>query len=522
MSHNSIIILGIPVDNLSMDETIGQIFAMIETSGQERRPCYVATVNVDFLVNTLSWRSKKVRHPELLNILRRADLVTPDGMPLVWASRFLGTPLKERVTGADLVPRLAEASAKHGKSIFFLGGREDVGRQAAELLKERYPELKIAGVFSPYVHVDGESLITAQEEDREIIDRINRSGADILLIGFGNPKQEVWFDRNRNRLKVPVSVGIGGTYEFITGSVKRAPEWMCKSGVEWIYRITQDPKRLWKRYFVGFFKFGFMVFPAIAYYRYRRLLYHLFSKKPANYTKTAPEPGKTASAVNIITLPELMDAETVSGKGEKIKAQLGLSAITVFDLSRVTFMDSSGLGMLISLNRLAQRTETNIYFIGIRSHIRRVFELNRIYDLFKEKIYKNIDEVLKQIKKIGKLPPFYIMEVSRAKDVLIHLFGTLDASQMPGVQMETILKKIGERCCILNLRDLTFIDSSGLVFFLKIQRYVSKQGKACVLCGLKGNVRQMFSITKLESLFKIEKDVLSAEKLLEKNILNSK
>jgi exopolysaccharide biosynthesis WecB/TagA/CpsF family protein len=188
-----------------------------------------------------------VRHPELLDILRRADLVTADGMPIVWTSKLLGVPLKDRVTGADLVPKLTQEAARRQKSIYFLGGRGDVGRQAADLLKKRYPNLKVAGTDAPFVHTEGAALSEAEEEDQAIVERINRSGADILLIGFGNPKQEIWFDRNRNRLKVPVSIGIGGTYEFIVGSVARAPVWMQKTGLEWVFRITQDPWRLWNR-----------------------------------------------------------------------------------------------------------------------------------------------------------------------------------------------------------------------------------------------------------------------------------
>ena len=223
MAHETIVILGIPIDNLNMAETIEEILSLVEAYGRDGRARQVVTVNVDFVVNTLTWRLSRSRHPELLDILRKADLVTPDGMPMVWTSRLFGTPLKERVTGADLVPRLAEAAAEHGKSIYFLGGRGDAGKRAANKLKNQYPNLKIAGIDSPFVRIEGETLDAALDEDRAIVDRINRSGADILLIGFGNPKQEVWFERNRHRLQVPVSIGIGGTYEFIVGSVARAP-----------------------------------------------------------------------------------------------------------------------------------------------------------------------------------------------------------------------------------------------------------------------------------------------------------
>ncbi len=145
MGHDTIAILGIPIDNLTMEETVERIFAMIEAYANDGRPRQVATVNVDFVVNTLSWRLSRIRHPELLDILRRADLVTADGMPIVWTSKLLRTPLKERVTGADLVPRLAEEAAKRQKSIYFLGGLGDVGKKAAELLRGSLSRLEDCG-----------------------------------------------------------------------------------------------------------------------------------------------------------------------------------------------------------------------------------------------------------------------------------------------------------------------------------------------------------------------------------------
>jgi len=315
MISETVVILGIPADNLTMDETVDRIFSMIEAYQRDQRPRQVATVNVDFVVNTLTWRLGRIRHPELLDILQRADLVTADGMPLVVISKLLGSPLKGRVTGADLVPRLAKDAAERGKSLYFLGGREAAARGAAALLQERYPNLVIAGIDSPFVSIEGENLADAEEVDREIVARINHARPDILLIAFGNPKQEVWFNRNRNRLRVPVSIGIGGTFEFIVGSVRRAPIWMQRAGLEWIFRISQDPGRLWKRYMVGFFKFGLMVWPAVLYYRYNRLRYQLFRPKgalPPEATGLAGVPG--SGCLNIIPLPQSPGSCLVGGR----------------------------------------------------------------------------------------------------------------------------------------------------------------------------------------------------------------
>jgi N-acetylglucosaminyldiphosphoundecaprenol N-acetyl-beta-D-mannosaminyltransferase len=488
---------------------------MIDAYKKDHRSRLVATVNVDFVVNTLSWSLKQSRHPELLDILRRADLVTPDGMPIVWASKLLGVPLKGRVTGADLVPRLAMEAAGRQKSIYFLGGRGDVGRKAAELLKKRYPNLKVAETDSPFVHVEGEALSGAEEQDQAIVERINRSGADILLIGFGNPKQEIWFDRNRTRLKVPVSIGIGGTYEFIVGSVARAPLWMQKTGLEWVFRITQDPWRLWKRYFVGFFKFGLMILPAVLYYRFKRLLFNLFHKKVSTPDSQASFSGESsAAALTLIPVPNPLDASVVETVREELEKKVSQHSNIVLDFSQVDFIDSSGLGLLISLWRKADKKRKALFMIGVKSSTRRFFELSRIFDLFKNRIFDTLSEATYFIKKNADLPGFYFFNIIRPEDVIFHLFGALDAAQMAALDVKNVIKEIGYKDCIFNLKNLTFIDSSGIMFFLKIQKHVSKQGKTCIISNLTDNVLQMFRITKLNRLFTIAEDTLAAEKIL--------
>lgn len=216
----------------------------------------VATANVDFMVNAHNRKDSKNAN-NLLSILRKADLVTADGMPLVWLSQLLGEPLKERVTGADMVPALAEKASMEGKSIYFFGGADGSAKQTAKIFKGLHPELKIAGFSAPMIDMDDEI------ENMVEIARINVTEPDILLIALGNPKQEFWFDRYKKYMKVPVSIGVGGTFEFISGVTSRAPEWMQKTGLEWIFRMAQDPKRLINRYAKGLFSFNRMVVPLL-------------------------------------------------------------------------------------------------------------------------------------------------------------------------------------------------------------------------------------------------------------------
>ena len=252
------VLFGMPFDGLTLQQTLDRIFEF--AAGPGPRGCRIAaTVNVDFIVNTYYALKSRPCRPELAAVLRRAELVIADGMPLVWLSRLLGTPLPERVPGSDLVPLIAERAAKEGRKLYFLGGAEEYTRRAAELLCARHPGLQIE-YSSPFVKLDAPD---AEKLDEEICRRINDSGASILLVGFGNPKQEIWAERNRHRLHCGISMGVGGTFNFLAGSVKRAPGWMQAGGLEWIYRIIQEPRRLWKRYFIGFFQFGFMALAAL-------------------------------------------------------------------------------------------------------------------------------------------------------------------------------------------------------------------------------------------------------------------
>lgn len=515
MTDNAIVILGIPIHNLNMDETVHRIFDMIDDYRVDGRPRQVATVNVDFVVNTLTWGLANIRHPELLDILRKADLVTADGMPMVWTSRLLGTPLKERVTGADLVPRLAQEAARRGKSIYFLGGRGDVGKQAADLLQQRYPGLIVAGSDSPFVHVEGDELADAPESDRPIVEHINRLKADMLLIGFGNPKQEVWFERNRHRLKVPVSIGIGGTYEFILGTVARAPVWMQKAGLEWIFRITQDPKRLWKRYVIGFLKFGLLILPSIVYYKYRRLLFKLKYRPgmaPDLQTRNVEPPG--VEAITTVTLPISLDAASVMEIRENIQTTVIQHAHTILDFKQVDFIDSSGLGLLLTLWRKAGKDQNKLFFIHISRAVQRLFELSRVLDLFQGILFNSYDAALAHIQATARRPVFTCLETIRERHVVLRLEGELDAAQMAALDLPALLTVIGGKHCILDVSDLSFVDSSGIMLFLKIQRHVAMHGKSCVLTDMQDKVRRMFQITKLVRLFKTAENTAAAEKMV--------
>jgi N-acetylglucosaminyldiphosphoundecaprenol N-acetyl-beta-D-mannosaminyltransferase len=226
-----IAVLGLPLDSLTADEAVDAIERLILSGGTHQ----VATANLDFWMNSLS-------DPHLHRIIAGCSLVLPDGMPLVWVSKLLGCPLPERVTGVDLVPRLAELSARKGFGLFLLGGKGNVAERAKEFLERKFPGVRIVGTYSP----------SEEEMERldhsEILARIHAAKPAMLLVALGNPKQEKWIWMHRKRLGVPVAIGVGGTFEILVGDVRRAPQWIQRHGLEWAMRLVQEPGRLGPRY----------------------------------------------------------------------------------------------------------------------------------------------------------------------------------------------------------------------------------------------------------------------------------
>ncbi|SCY29960.1 WecB/TagA/CpsF family glycosyltransferase [Desulfoluna spongiiphila] len=515
---DTVLILGIPLDNLTMEETVDRIHDMVAAYRKDGKPRLVATVNVDFLVNTLSWFSTVPRHPELLGILQHADLVTADGMPLVWASRLLGNPLKERVTGADLVPRLAIAAPGRKLSLYFLGGRGEVARQAAETLKKKNPGMLIAGVDAPFVHVEGEKLAQADEDDAEVIDRINEASPDVLLVAFGNPKQEAWFHRNSHRLKAAVTIGIGGTFEFITGSVSRAPVWMQKAGLEWVYRLTQDPKRLWKRYIIGLFKFTVMVLPIIVQDRWRRFRVRtLRIKTPDTPAFEGTMPLK--NELNVVPLPDELDASVVAKLKQQQEEWLAHDNGLVLDFRNVRFIDSSGLGFLLGLWKKGSARYAGFHMAGVQPPVMKTLKLNRVASLLSDHMVEDLDEIVNSQQAPSLNRPFYHTLTATEQARELQLYGALDAAQMQGLDVKQILKSVAARHLIVDLTHLNFVDSTGLILLLKIKKTVASSGHTCLTCGASSHVTQMLRVTRLDHFFPSLQDIQTARVALDDLVL---
>ncbi len=224
---------GVRIDSVDLESAVGRI----ESAISDRSPIQIATVNLDFLV-------RAQRSSELRKVLSRCELNVADGMPVVWLSRLAGRPLPGRTAGSDLIPLALGRLAAKGARVFLFGGERAVALEAGRRLEEAYPGLVVAG------HCEPPHAAIDRMPNRSIVNLIRAARPDVLLVALGNPKQELWIARHRDELGVSVAIGVGCTLDLLAGKSRRAPRWMQTTGLEWLFRLAQEPRRLFMRYFV--------------------------------------------------------------------------------------------------------------------------------------------------------------------------------------------------------------------------------------------------------------------------------
>jgi N-acetylglucosaminyldiphosphoundecaprenol N-acetyl-beta-D-mannosaminyltransferase len=229
-------ILGVPIGILDMPKAVDLIGSWID--GSEKRGRYVVVADA---YNVMLAK----QDPKHLEALVGADVVTPDGMPLVWVSWLRGVKETRRVSGPDLLPEVCARSNETGWRHYFYGGAEGVGETLAGKLKDKNPKLQIAGIECPPFRV------LSADEKEAVIQRIKASKADIVWVGLGCPKQEAWMHEHVGRLDGVVLIGVGAAFDFLSGRIARAPVWMQRNGLEWLHRLASEPRRLWRRYLIS-------------------------------------------------------------------------------------------------------------------------------------------------------------------------------------------------------------------------------------------------------------------------------
>jgi len=461
-----LVLFGVPFHDVTMAETLEWIDGLIAS----RRPAYLVTANLDFAAQASG-------DVELQRILVEAELVLCDGTPLVWASRLAGKPLRERVAGSDLVPRLAAHAERRGYKIFLLGGEPEILERAATNLSKNHPLLPPVKFYSP-------PFASLQDLDHAgIRQRLEEAQPDILLVAFGCPKQEKWISMHYRSMGVPCSIGVGATVDFLAGKVSRAPAWMAKLGLEWVFRLSQEPKRLAGRYWKDI---CFLVGQSWREFRVARA------------SGALPPP----HAQEVPPSPEL---EVISWKGAIASADLdqlprpSMTAPFVIDLSGVSGVDSRGLGMMLRMIRESWTAGVGGCFLAPSAAVRLVVEVTRL-----ERILP-LAATMEEAKALLAREPSAVrphLDETGGLSIEFPQRVTAENAQVlgQGIKQSWEENPLARRIAV-DLAETTFIDSSGLGLILRLHRLAAgRAGARMEILHPHGNVLNVIRIAGLESL----------------------
>jgi N-acetylglucosaminyldiphosphoundecaprenol N-acetyl-beta-D-mannosaminyltransferase len=470
-----IAILGVPFDNVSTAETLRIIDDMVAS----RRPHYLVTANVDFLVQA-------AHDVELRRILFDAHLVLCDGTPLVWASKLLGNPLPERVAGSDLVPILLGVAAEKGYRPFFLGASQEAIETAVARAKQQYPALEFAGYYSPPYN----KLLEMDHE--EIRERILQARPDLLFVGFGCPKQEKWINMHYRSLGVPVSIGVGGTIDFLAGRLARAPRWMQVSGTEWIFRLAQEPRRLLGRYAKDLRHFSGAI--AAQCWQLRKTRRRAKKRKPAEARPALSAP------FQVLTVPARLDFEEVHQIRQELESALLSPTPVVLDLAQVEFIDSTGIGLLIRLQKRARSSNNQLILANVPDNVERALGLMRLNDFFIS--VPDLQAAEAHLREAGNYSAVQLRTTAAGPYPSLVWNGELTAANSEEIWVATMdhlaARSLVQRSLSIDLSKLTFIDSSGLSVMIRTRKFATRQGMKIEFTGLHSNVLNAIRLSRLE------------------------
>lgn len=456
-------VLGVPFAPLDTADAIGAIRAMIRS----RCPHQIVTANVDFLIQAH-------RDVELRRILLDADLVLCDGAPVRWASRWLGNPLPARVAGADLVPALFASPAGRGLRVFLLGGGPGVAADAAAQIGIRWPEVRIVGTFCPAFG----PLLEMNHE--EIIREVRTVRPEVLLVAFGCPKQEKWIAMHLRSLGVPVVIGVGGTLDFLAGRVRRAPEWMRHHGLEWLYRLLQEPARLHRRYRTNLREF----FPAIA-----RQVSALRSAAPLPDDEMPPSLRFTHDVLEVLAGDALTRA-ALDRHARFWRHSVPRDASCVLDVSEVDAVDSTGLAFLLDWRRQLRQHDARLVLLAPSRALRRALAAARLTSAFV--VVRSAVEAEQWIAGMQDEPPVSC----DAEAGLLRWHGDIHVGNARAVWRLTLqhLFALGVRrpAVVVDLAEVRFIDSTAAGLMLRLKEAAREQfGYEAIFIGARADVQNV-------------------------------
>ena len=465
------VLLGLPFHDLTLGETLDYCReAMKGDAGH-----YLVTANVDFT-------TQAYEDPDLKKIVFFADRVVCDGMPLVWLSKLFGYPLRERVAGSDMVPKLLEICGNEGHAVYFFGSDLATLEEAKTIVEERYPGLRVVGIDSPPMGA------VIEWDNDALCGRMKASGANLLLVCLGCPKQERWIFAHHRETGIPLSIGVGASLDFITGKQKRAPRWMQKTGLEWFWRMSSSPSRLVSRYSKDLV---FLVKASLRQAWAQRRRENIADTIVINPTGV---PVRVPKVTRIVWSGELQRAASAG-----VCVPERIECPVLLDASGVTFSDSSGLGRLALLVRSCRAAGQLLVLVKPSATFKTSICAAQMDSLFP--MVESEQEAMKVVADHGAAD---VVKKEAGDGVLWVSFSrSLDAiyhDEMMSILESSISNSGDSHSLVVDLKEVGFIDSRAVGGLIRAWKMMTSRGGGMFLSGASPAVSEIISLLRLDKI----------------------
>ena len=494
-----IAILGIPVSNLTLSNIVSACLERIQKNKREGKLSYLSTIDGKLITKCYGWLPSTIDNPERLSIARNADISFLSGISLRMIGRLLGSTISPTYNADELLSSICQALGENEKGVFILGGVEKEAKNAAVSLHEKFHKLRLVGIATPHIFTEGEDLSNSNERDTLLIEQINSSNADVLLVHLGSLKQALWLERVRNHLSVPLVITIDHALIEIGKTQSAPPAWMENVGLSGLYKRWNTTKSKKSFTSINSVKLVWMALPLLIFHTLSRYLYKLTPNKTFTNALDSRLFLSAHRSVAILLLPECLNHSNFAILMKRFE-DASSHDVLVFDFRNVRHIQPEGFYLLINTWLQRNRLHKEIYGFGPTTDIQNLMKLHRTWDLFKNNLCSSAEILMSRLKN-QEWTTFYDTFTQGENLVIISVLGRLDNSIDYQSYMKKLLPIIGQKNCCFDLSYCTYIDNSGFAFLLTLRKHLLSQHNNLTLGSVSKQFRKQFHLSSIDSYF---------------------
>lgn len=492
MKSPAISIFGVPIKNYTSDEVANACIEHLVTASSTSQPLFINPVAAKDITSVFGWLPKTIDDPESLQVLRRGNMNIAQGKGLQRISRALGCPLKPAVDVKELLLKICTKLGAREKGVFILGSKEKLHKAAAVNLHEMCPGLRVVGIVTHPIHIKGEDLVNADERDELLIEQMNATNADLLVIALEESKQNLWLERVHRKLKIPLVICVSDVLDELAPADSAAKESAAPS----------SPTGWWRKACTGLKTLG-IALPLIAYHRFNRLCAKILTRKrQASPSENSQLFLSQQHAIAIVTLPEQIDASTIQSLSRAIE-DAKMHDILVLDFQAVRHIQPEGFYMLLCHWQQQRHEKRKFYGFRPTQDIIFLMQLHRVWNYFRVNTCMSTETLLARVGQTSKDIELFDSVYQYGDFIVISFLGALNSAVNDESYLQRLKPLIGNKNCQLDFSYCSYIDTSGFTLLLKIRQLLHEQHKQLILCSLNKSLRRQFKRVGIAELFRI-------------------